>query len=249
MIYFDLINPFFHWLIPTIGLIMSVASIIIITRIVIRKILEKQKFNSVWIFLLTLSFTVSICTVLFVTPIFLSIFTTTLHVNVAEPADMKHIVRTHPALLDGLKYVTFGKPSLLSYRRIFYEGSSGNYNPSDRSIYIYGENINVYTWWHELGHHVWFIHTTREEKRAWINHYNTEKFYPTNYSMKNAQEDFADSFMLYIGYNDLRGQMIDKTKPTGLNVNRRYMIETIIQRLTGCEPVNHLCYYNYNYND
>ena len=239
----DTLPTFLYWFIPTFCFLIGSFCIVVLAIRTFKMQNGKNKYFTFSALAIALFF------ITLLTPYVFSIFTTELTVSTSDASNMQMIALSHPLLLEGLKRVQMTPPSLFTVQGLFLRESRGNYNPADRSIYIDSDDVNVWTWWHELGHHVWFILMTTEEKEAWNNHYlkqralYTDGFYPTMYAKKNAREDFAESFMLYVGVNELRGYMIHPELPTGLDIQRRYMLETIVQRITGCENVTALCYY------
>lgn len=241
----DVLSPFWYWFIPTLCFLISSLCIVVL----VRRSLKMQKGLTFYLTCVVISF--SLFSLFLLAPYVFSVFTTELIVSTSDPANMQMIALSNPLLLEGLKRVDMIPPPHFSLQK-FSPNSAGNYNPSDRRIFIDAHSLSVWTWWHELGHHVWFILMTTEEKQAWIAHYEKQRavyadgFYPTMYAKKNVREDFAESFMLYVGYNELRGSMLHPDLPTGLDVERRYMLEQVIQRLTDCEPVTRLCYYDYD---
>lgn len=94
----------------------------------------------------------------------------------------------------------------------------GTYQYASRSIWIDKESADPGVWIHEVGHHVWYYHLTDDERTTFSSFHNESQ--PTNYSSKNIQEDFAESFAIYFGVKD--GM---------LNSERWHFINTVTTRI------------------
>jgi hypothetical protein len=53
---------------------------------------------------------------------------------------------------------------------------------------------------HEIGHYIWFIKLTEEERNEYIKIFNNSTENVTEYAKRNVQEDFAETFAWTVGY-------------------------------------------------
>lgn len=78
---------------------------------------------------------------------------------------------------------------------------SGIYSQEDRSILVQGvrdrENL-FHVLFHELGHHIYFSVLDSVEKKAWVLDTWGSEDPVSSYGRRNAAEDFAELFALYL---------------------------------------------------
>lgn len=99
---------------------------------------------------------------------------------------------------------------------------SGIYSQEDRSILVQGvrnrEDL-FHVLFHELGHHIYFSVLDSVEKKAWVVDIWGSEDAVSSYGRRNAAEDFAELFALY-----LLGTSILTDRPVKLNFMRRVVL-------------------------
>lgn len=152
------------------------------------------------------------------------------------------VYATNPLFLDKLRLADYGD-SYTSHLLfdVFNENATGVYVEFTRAIYIEPCEFSKYVWLHELGHHVWFNLISSEDRNEWRRLHDSEiKLYdaykinssltfpkvgfPTEYSLVNAEEDFAESFAYY-GLNNKWDN----------DVKRKNLLIKIIAAVGDCE--------------
>ena len=137
------------------------------------------------------------------------------------------VYNTNPKLLDGLKKIKFDEERLWFFQSKD-STTNGIYMHAIKEIRIKAASTG--TWYHEVGHHVWYHHMTYHERLAWSRYWETADHFLTNYSRKNPQEDFADTFMLYT----LSEAFIRVEQGSH---DRAIMLQAILRRILECaEP-------------
>ena len=99
---------------------------------------------------------------------------------------------------------------------------SGIYSQEDRSILVQGvrDRDNLFhVLFHELGHHIYFSVLDSVEKKAWVLDTWGCEDAVSAYGRRNAAEDFAELFALY-----LLGTSILTDRPIKLNFMRRVVL-------------------------
>jgi len=130
---------------------------------------------------------------LLMSPIVLTSMQRDLRVDISHPSDAAYILQTNSAMIDGLKKVEFGmsRPHFYVKRT----NASGIYYPLLREIQM-KSGSGISTWYHELGHHVWYHHFNSDQRARW-NLLWLAGNHPTEYAETDVEEDFADSFTIF----------------------------------------------------
>ena len=151
-----------------------------------------------------------------------------------DPSAQRFTDNTNPHLLHGLRSIRvtadendFHELNLNGKKEV----SIGQYSLLNREILLLEPlGLDVDTYWHELGHHIYYQLLTSEEIKAFDKIHNSSfatKTFPTKYASTDAKEDFADSFELWVfGMNDPIGRRLDPA--------REQMINSSIARITNC---------------
>lgn len=117
--------------------------------------------------------------------------------------------------LEGLKKITYEEkasiPGLRGWVRLPGKSShKGRYDSSNNSITIHlcdTRELFFHTLFHELGHFVYFRILSSFEKKRWVQETYKKEPPVTPYGNRNAAEDFAEGFALYVtGPDKLRGR-------------------------------------------
>jgi hypothetical protein len=111
-----------------------------------------------------------------------------------------------PHQLEGLKKITYEEKVTVQGLRgwIRLPGKSahkGRYNHQDHTITIHlcaSRALLFHALFHELGHFVYFRIISSFEKKQWVQGVYRNEPAVTRYGQRNAAEDFAEAFALYV---------------------------------------------------
>ena len=98
-------------------------------------------------------------------------------------------------LTTGLALVTNTQTLTTFFRNAADENSIGTYSQMDRTIYLKPGYGTTDTWWHELGHHIYYYRLTDAQRDDW-GHIHAAGGEPTDYAYTSAAEDFAESYSI-----------------------------------------------------
>jgi hypothetical protein len=127
--------------------------------------------------------------------------------RLVKPMAVARALQLLPAhQLEGLKKITYEEKVTIKGLRgwVRLPGKSahkGRYNQRDHTITIHLCSSRAqffHTLFHELGHFVYFRILTSFEKKRWVQSVYKKEPAVTRYGQRNAAEDFAEGFALYV---------------------------------------------------
>jgi len=156
------------------------------------------------------------------------------------------VENTNPVLLEGLHVVDFTRSSVPVSLFEDTSDNAGEYNPANRRIIVVPVNASYawfdeFSWWHELGHHVWHWHLTDEEREVWKGMYAKDMYieeagefpyFTTDYAKTSYGEDFSESFARWV-YDYSDGEQYARYKTENLDPDRKYILMLFMRRFLG----------------
>ena len=178
------------------------------------------------------------------------LFDTGLHIqgDVENVNDVQYFVgRTNSLLLEDLRVIDVSNDW---YAQLLSD-SPGTYYAFSRTLFLdlnLSRNVSSSqslesVWWHELGHHIWHYLLNDTERDGFTGLHMKDEYYeltgdhgyfPTNYAMKNVQEDFSESFSRWV-IDDINGEFHWAYRTERLDPERAHIIRQSIRRITHCE--------------
>ena len=127
--------------------------------------------------------------------------------RLVKPMAVARALQLLPAhQLEGLKKITYEEKVTIQGLRGWMRlpGKSahkGRYNQQEHSMTIHlcsSRTLFFHTLFHELGHFVYFRILTSFEKKRWVQGVYKKEPAVTRYGQRNAAEDFAEAFAVYV---------------------------------------------------
>lgn len=228
-----------RWMFMQFGwLTLATILVIIVTA---KGLLEKQKrILYVPLLMATISFTLAAS--IFVQ----AIFPAELHVTPSTGKTYELVQETNPLLLENLRRINHDKEELQKFPwQEVNHAVAGEYNAFFRSINMVQERTYAteLTYWHELGHHIWYWKLQEFERSIWKGiwvkdtYYETHNIYPyfpSNYAKQSPEEDFADSFARWM-FQYRNDADTPHFRTENLDPERERILKLIIQNATHCQ--------------
>ena len=162
------------------------------------------------------------------------------------------VQQTNPLLLTNLNSIEYGVDEIPYGLWRGDQENVGEYNGAFRTIVIELQEEDVEqslwsvesTYWHELGHHLWYWFLTDDERAVWAGIYDKDyyiwsnegfPYFPTDYASTSAKEDFAESFSRFvIDYPDKEFKWAYRTQ--FLDPERELFLKMFLQRIFEEDP-------------